>query len=126
MKRIFTLISLVAIVSSFTGYSGIDEVISALRAGNAAEIAKSFDTTVEISFPDKNNSYSKTQAEVVLRDFFSNNPVKSFDILHKGENGGSQYCIGTLVTKNVSYRTTVFMKLKGNKQTLQEIRFENK
>jgi hypothetical protein len=25
--------------------------------------------------------------------------VKSFDVIHKGENAGSQYCIGTLVTK---------------------------
>ena len=125
MKRIFTLFSILAIVSSFSIYTGIDEIISALKTGNANGIAKYFDNTVEITLPDKSNSFSKSQAEVVLRDFFNNNPVKGFDILHKGENAGSQYCIGTLVTKNASYRTTVFMKQKGNRQTLQEIRFEN-
>lgn len=125
MKRIFTLFSVLTIVSSFSIYAGIDEIISALKTGNANGIAKYFDTTVEITLPDKSNSFSKSQAEVVLRDFFNNNPVKGFDILHKGENAGSQYCIGTLVTKNASYRTTVFMKQKGNRQTLQEIRFEN-
>ena len=126
MKRIFTLLSVFAIVSSFSIFSGIEEIITALKAGNATEMAKYFDNTVEIMLPDKSNSYSKSQAEVVLRDFFSNNPVKGFEILHKGENGGSQYCIGTLVTKNASYRTTVFMKQKGSVQTLQEIRFENR
>ena len=125
MKRIFTLFAVLAIVSSFSPFSGIDEIIIALKAGNSTEIAKYFDNTVEITLPDKSNSYSKSQAEVVLRDFFSNNPVKGFEILHKGENGGSQYCIGKLVTKNASYRTTVFMKQKGSGQTLQEIRFEN-
>ena len=125
MKRIFTLFSILAIVSSFSIYAGIDEIISALKTGNANGIAKYFDNTVEITLSDKSNSFSKSQAEVVLRDFFNNNPVKGFDILHKGENAGSQYCIGTLVTKNASYRTTVFMKQKGNRQTLQEIRFEN-
>ena len=125
MKRIFTLFAVLAIVSSFSLFSGIDEIIIALKAGNSTEIAKYFDNTVEITLPDKSNSYSKSQAEVVLRDFFSNNPVKGFEILHKGENGGSQYCIGKLVTKNASYRTTVFMKQKGSGQTLQEIRFEN-
>ena len=125
MKRIFTLFTVLAIVSSFSIFSGIEEIISALKAGNATELAKYFDNTVEITLPDKSNSYSKTQAEVVLRDFFSNNPVKGFEILHKGENGGSQYCIGKLITKNGSYRTTVFMKQKGNTQTLQEIRFQN-
>jgi len=126
MKRIFTLFSILAIVSSFSIFSGIDEIISALNTGNATEIAKSFDNTVEITLPDKSNSYSKSQAEVVLRDFFTINPVKGFEVLHKGENAGSQYCIGLLVTKNASYRTTVFMKQKGSRQTLQEIRFENK
>ena len=126
MKRIFTLFAALAIMSSFSVFSGIEEIIASLKAGNATEMAKYFDNTVEITLPGKSNSYSKSQAEVVLRDFFSNNPVKGFEILHKGENGGSQYCIGTLNTKNASYRTTVFMKQKGNMQTLQEIRFENK
>ncbi len=126
MKRIFTLLSIFAILSSFSLFSSIDEIVNALKEGNAAEIAKYFDNTVEITLPDKSNSYSKSQAEVVLRDFFNNNPVKSFTILHKGENGGSEYCIGTLVTKNASYRTTVFMKQKANRQTLQEIRFETR
>jgi Domain of unknown function (DUF4783) len=48
-----------------------------------------------------------------------------FQVKHKGENSGSQYCIGTLATKNGSFRTTVFMKQKNDKQVLQEIRFEN-
>lgn len=125
MKRFFTLFSVLAVVSSFSFFAGIDEIINALKTGNAIEIAKYFDNTVEITLPDKSYSYSKSQAEVVLRDFFNNNPVKKFDILHKGDNAGSQYCIGTLVTKNASYRTTVYMKQKGKRQTIQEIRFDN-
>lgn len=126
MKQIFTLIATTLIVSSFTFFISIDEVVTALKNGDAAQIAKYFDNTVEITMPDKSNSYSKNQAEVVLKDFFSTNGVKSFEVNHKGENAGSQYCIGTLVTKNGSFRTTVFMKQKGDKQLLQEIRFENR
>src|SRR4051812_47137455 len=126
MKRIFTLFSLVAVLGSFTLFASIDEIVNSLKTGNATEIAKYFDNTVEITLPDKSNSYSKSQAEVILRDFFNNNPVKSFEIIHKGENAGSQYCIGTLVTKNGAFRTTVFMKQKNGKHTVQEIRFETK
>jgi len=89
-------------------------------------VAKFFDNTVEINMPEKSNSYSRSQAELVLKDFFAVNSVKSFEVLHKGENSGSQYCIGTLVTRNGSFRTTIFMKQKGDKQLLQEITFENK
>jgi hypothetical protein len=124
MKRFFTLLTVGALLSSFTFFSSIEEVITALRAGNATDIARFFDNTVEINMPDKSNSYSKSQGELVLRDFFSTNVVKNFTVNHKGENSGSQFCIGTLATKSGTYRTTVFMKLKGDKQLLQTITFE--
>ena len=126
MKKIFTLLTIGALLSSFTFFSSIDEVIAAMKAGNAADVAKFFDNTVEINMPDKSNSYSKSQAELVLKDFFSSNTVKSFTVIHKGENSGSQFCIGTLATRASTYRTTIFMKQKGDKQVLQTITFEHK
>lgn len=129
MKRIVTyisLFSLLAIISSFTIKSGIDEVVDAMKAGNYNEVARHFDNNVEISMPDKSNSYSKSQAALVLKDFFTTNSIKGFDIIHKGENAGSQYCIGTLKCKNGDYRTTIFMKQKADVQVLQELRFENR
>lgn len=126
MKQFFTLSIIFAFLSSFTIRIGIDDVIAAMKSGNASIVAKYFDNSVEISMPDKSNSYSKSQGELVLKDFFTSNPVKSFEIIHKGENAGSQYCIGTLQTKNGAYRTTIFMKQKGDRQVLQELRFENR
>ncbi|MFM2326136.1 MAG: hypothetical protein RIR31_338 [Bacteroidota bacterium] len=126
MKRFFTLIATIVLVSSFTSYLSIDNVVKGLKTGDAAQIARFFDNTVEITMPDKSNNYSKSQAEMVLKDFFNTNGVKNFEIIHKGENPGSQYCIGTLITKNGSFRTTVFMKQKNDKQLLQEIKFENR
>jgi hypothetical protein len=125
MKKFFTISLASFMLLSFTYLIGIEEVVSALKNGNAAQISMYFDNTVDITLPEKSNSYSKSQAEVILRDFFNNNPVKSFQVIHKGDNGGSQYCIGKLITKNNTYRTTIFMKQKGDKQFLQEIRFEN-
>lgn len=126
MKHFFTLVFAFVSLASFKNYVGIDDVIAAMKAGNSGSVAKYFDNSVEISMPDKSNSYSKSQAELVLKDFFASNPVKSFEIIHKGENAGSQYCIGTLQTKSGAYRTTIFMKQKGERQVLQELRFENR
>lgn len=126
MKHIFTTAFLLCLLSSFTLKIGIDDVIGAIKSGNATQMAKFFDASVEISMPDKSNSYSKSQAEMVLKDFFSTNSVKNFEVIHKGENAGSQYCIGTLQTKNGAYRTTIFMKQKKDLQVLQELRFENR
>ena len=126
MKKIFTFFCLLVVLSSFTILSGLDEVVNAMKTGNFAVVSKYFDNNVEISMPDKTNNYSKSQAALVLKDFFTTNSVNGFEIIHKGENAGSQYCIGTLKSKNGAYRTTIFMKQKGDTQVLQELRFENR
>jgi len=125
MKRFLTVIASGILLSSFTLFSSLDDVVNGMKTGNTGQIIKYFDNTIEITMPGKSNSYSKSQAELVLRDFFSTNSVKTFDVVHKGENAGSQYCIGTLVTKSGSFRTTIFMKQKGDRLLLQELRFEN-
>lgn len=124
MKRLFTLLFFAVFLLSQTTLTGIEDVVLALKAGNAGQVARYFDTTVDVTLPSKTNSYSKSQAEVILKDFLTNNQVKSFTVKHRGNNAGSQYCIGTLITSNGSYRTTVFMKQKADKQFLQDIRFE--
>lgn len=127
MKTLFTslLVASVISLSSFAQQSNIDGVIGALRSGNAAELSDYFDENVELTLPDQSDSYSKAQAVLILRDFFSNNGVKDFDVKHKGDQSGGQFCIGTLKTKAGNFRTTVFMKVKNNKEVVKEIRFQS-
>lgn len=123
MKVLNRLLILCFLILSFS-FKSVDEIAFAIKNGDANQVAKFFDNTVEITLPDKNKSYSKSQAELVLRDFFSTNVVKDFEVIHKGDNAGSQFCIGTLETKNGPFRTTLFLKQKGDKLFLQELRFE--
>ena len=103
----------------------IEDIVSALKTGNASQLSRYFDIRVDITLPDKSDNYSRTQAEMIIRDFFSYNNVRNFEIKYKGENNGSKYCIGTLKTRNGDYRTKLFMKQKESKQVLQEIAFQN-
>jgi antitoxin component YwqK of YwqJK toxin-antitoxin module len=122
MKKILLLLSV--FITAFSFSPSINEVIKAFKSGNAAEVSKYFDNTVEITFPEKSNSYNKSQAELVLNDFFATNTVKDFEILHQSDNGGSEYCIGNLQTTGGVFRTTIFMKQKAGKNLIQELRFE--
>lgn len=118
------LLSFLLIVSFAFASHSLADIINAMKSGDAAEVAKFFDSNVEITFPGKSNSYSKSQAQLVITDFFSINPVKSFEVLHKSDNAASQYCIGNLETANGIFRTTIFLKDKGDRQVIQELRFE--
>ncbi len=123
MKNLLFSSLLFLLLSSFLPLS-FTEIINAIQSGNASEASKFFDNTVEITLPGKSNSYSKSQAELVLHDFFSNNQIKNFQVIHKSDNGGSQYCIGNLNTSSGIFRTTIYMKQKGDKLVVQELRFE--
>lgn len=109
---------------AFTVIADMGDVITALRSGNAAKLASYFDNTVDLTLPSKTSSYSKTQAQVILKDFFDNNKVTGFKVIHQGESNGSKYCIGTLSTTGGNYRTTFYLRSKTSGDALQEIRFE--
>lgn len=123
------LIACTLLFSSFATINTIDtiemdDVVVALKSGNASQLSKYFDTRVDIALPDKTDNYSRTQAEMVIRDFFNSNGVRDFELKYKSEKTGSNYCIGTLQTKSGNYRTTLFMKQKGDKLYLQDLNFQ--
>lgn len=128
MKKIFStlLITSFIFLSAFTLQgSGLENVISALRSGNASQLSGSFDDNVELTLPDKSDNFSKAQAQLIVKDFFSNNGVKGFEVKHKGDSpGGGHFCIGTLQTNAGNFRTNVFMRVKNGKEVVKEIRFQ--
>jgi len=123
-KPLYIILGLFLFITSFSQQKGIEDVIASLKSGNASGLTKYFDTYVDITIADKNNNYSKSQGELVLKDFFFVNQVKGFEIKHQGNNDNGDYCIGTLLTKTGSFRTTVYMRVKGNKQVIQDIRIQ--
>ena len=128
MKKLVSLLLVTSVVllSSFNlQKSGIDEVIGALRSGNSAELSKYFGDNVELTLPDKSDSYSKAQAQLIIKDFFSIKGVTGFDLKHKGDSPGGHFFIGTLQTDAGNFRTNVFMKVKNGKEVVKEIRFQS-
>jgi hypothetical protein len=112
------------VLFSFKTLFSIDAVATALRSGDVDQLSQYLDYRVDISLPEKTDTYSKSQAEMVIRDFFATNEVKNFQVKEKGENNGAEYCTGVLQTRNGNYRTSLYMKQKGDKQFLEELRFQ--
>ena len=72
----------------------IPEGISiAIKAGNAKELANFFNSTIELVILEKEDVYSKPQAEQILKDFFKNYKPVNFLILHKGGKEVTTYAI---------------------------------
>jgi len=128
MKSVkFLFISFFLITSSvFSEKDVYEEVSNAIRSGDSRQIATFFGSTVDLTILAQENVYSKAQAELVIRDFFSKNTPKSFVILHKGSsNEGTLYAIGNMTTiKGGVFRTSFFIRQSDGKNLIQELRFE--
>lgn len=101
-----------------------DGVITSLKTGNAKELGKFFNTNIELVVLDKEDVYSKTQAEAILKDFFTQNPVSGFSVIHQGGKDGAQYAIGNLTTSKGTFRVYVYVKEVNQKPVISQLRIE--
>ncbi|GAA3915435.1 DUF4783 domain-containing protein [Chitinophaga oryziterrae] len=124
---IITAFTLSAATLKPTAAGPFEDVVSSIKQGDVSGLSRYLDNTVEINISGKSNSYSKSQAEIILKDFFAKNQVKSFELIHQGEGGGgSRFGIGNMGTSGGTFRTSFFLQKKGGSMVLNELRFENK
>ena len=109
---------------SFRKQDGLEAVLSALKAGNAAALIQRSEDNLELILPDQSGVVTKAQAQTQIAKFFAANAVKGFELKHKGNSPGGSYAIGTLKTQNGDYRVNVFLRGKGGKELLRELRIQ--
>ena len=103
----------------------IDNVAGFFRVGNAKEIARYFNPSVELSIGSKEDVYSKAQAEQILREFFTKNHPSNAAIIHQiNTNPTMRFAILLLQTRTGSYRVSVSSKKSGNLFLITELRIE--
>jgi hypothetical protein len=96
----------------------------AFKAGNAGELAKFLNPTVELLMPDREDFYKKNVAENILRDFFTSHPTKDFIIRYQGTKNDVQYAIGNLKTERGDFRVYFLMKKVEDELLIHLIRID--
>lgn len=103
----------------------VGDVSGHFRTGNSKEIARYFNASVELNIASETDTYSKAQAEQILRDFFNKNmPVNSSVIHLINTNPNYQIGILSVLTKTVKYRVTVTFKKTSGDFLITELRIE--
>lgn len=82
----------------------------AIKSGNAAELSKYMNSTVQLLLLDKEDFYKKNVAETILKDFFNEYKSKDFIIRHQGAKTDAQYAIGNLETEKGTFRVYILLK----------------
>ena len=102
-----------------------ENIGKAFREGDATQLAADFAASFDVILPGNEGTFSKQQAEMILKDFFNKNKPKGFVINHQGtSNDGSRYAIGTYRTASQSYRAYILLKYIGNKFLISQLQLE--
>lgn len=124
MKYIFTL-SIILSVKAAIAFDVIDDVAVAFKSGNSKELLKYFSSTVELNILNKEDIYSSTQAELILKDFFQKNQTSEAKVIHKVvSNANYKFGVLLLYTNKGVYRVSYELKNNPGKFLVTQIRIE--
>ena len=96
----------------------------AVKSGDAKELVKYFNTSVDLNLEGEVNTYSKAQAEFVIRDFFKKHAPTDFNIVHSGSSKkGLQFAIGKYQSGSDSYDVLMRVREAGKTYLIHEMSF---
>ncbi len=128
MKRKFIKsagLLILTLLIGLTSFAQIpDNVILSLKSGNASSLSKYFNKNIELVVIDKDDVYSKAQAEQIVSNFFKKHKPKGFEVIHDGEKKGTLYGIGNLLTDKGTFRVYFLLKKNSGKSYIHQLRIE--
>lgn len=104
--------------------SALKAIEKAIVSADAEALGTHFNTSVDVTVPSSDKSYSSQQATFVIKEFFSNSGVKAFESMHEGQSGATYYSTGVLTTSKGEFDTNIFLKKIGDQYLITQIRFE--
>ncbi|AEL24895.1 DUF4783 domain-containing protein [Cyclobacterium marinum] len=83
-------------------------IISAFQKGSSKALSSFLGKMVEIRFDNSKKDFSKSQAEIVLANFFKSNPVKSFKLQKENKiDAKNSFLIGTYTSINNQFSVLI-------------------
>lgn len=104
----------------------VSDIVDAIEGGRARDVAAFFGSNVDLTTPVTEGTYSKSHAEMIVRDFFSRNTPSSFRMTHRGPmRDGSVFISGRLTTsEGKNYRCHILIKKISGEYVLHQLKFE--
>ena len=127
MKKMRFILSWILFLIAAGSYAQTDklpaEIVTCFEAGNASALSKHFHTNVELILLEEEDVYSRSQAEQIIRKFFSRHKPSAFTVIFEGGKE-NRYAIGSLVTSTGSYRVYILRKKQNNTPLIHQLRIE--
>jgi hypothetical protein len=123
----FLYIFLTSIVLSMNTQADIPymSIEKAFMSNNASDIVDLGKDKMLINILGKEGAYSQSQANLVLKDFFTKKPGSTFKFIFKGKaSADGSFAIGTYESKGESFRVTIHFKKIGSDFKIESLNID--
>lgn len=129
MSRILHWVQVTIIVVLSCSFSGaaqgvVETFRMSMQRHDAGDLARFFDNTVDITYEHTQSVYSKTQARMILNDFYTRYNPQNFEVEYnsRSQANDAQYIIGTANTAKGKFKVFFFIRLRGKRQVIREMK----
>jgi len=103
----------------------IDNIARCFATGNSKELAVYLSSMVSLSTLEDNNTYSKNQTEMLLRNFFDKYNFRGAKIIHRLDtNASNRYVVLELMGTKQKFRVSLSLKDFNSEFLITDIRIE--
>mgnify|MGYP002625542920 FL=1 len=95
-----------------------------IQKGDHERLSAWFAENLEVEIFGIKNECSRIQATMIMKNFFSQHPPKSFKIIHKSGNPPMKYAIGNLSTGSENLRVVLLVRTNPGTPQILRIRIE--
>lgn len=129
MKRLAIPVLFLTVLFSIGAHAQEDPfepVVKALKEADSRSLASLFNVSVELSLPDIENTYSVTQAEMIMKDFFKKYPPEELALIQKGViNPMSHFAIYSYKSSNSWFRVYCDLRKEKDRFLIYKLKFED-
>ena len=95
-----------------------------IEAGDSEKLSAWFADNLELDITGSVNSCTRSQAKLIMKNFFSNNTPKKFNIIHKSGRPPMSYAVGSLSAGADKFRVIIYVRTDDGKNSIQQLRIE--
>lgn len=122
MGYIYTLLTAIFLTGIFQTDVPYASVEKAFASNNVSTITSSGKEKMLLTVLGKEGVYSKSQAEQVLKDFFTKKPNGTFKFIFKSkESSDGSFAIGNYEVKGEVYRVTIHFKKESSSYKIESL-----
>ncbi len=120
----FTLTLLIVIITNLSFAQLPVDITTGFKKGNTESLAPYLNDNVELFINDKDDVYSKAQVKQILVNFFAENTVVEFNVVHQSSRKDSQYAICNMSCNNIKYRVSFLLRIVNQNPLIHQLRIE--